>query len=74
MSEFNEEISELLNYTRALYKEVRRLNMKIRNERLNRILTKIPAKTILYDSKHYKNLDTINKEDNSSKIIINFND
>jgi len=74
MTDYNEDISELLNYTKALYKEVRRLNMKIRNDKIIRILDKIPSKTILYDSTAYKKINDINKQPDSDKIIIKFNE
>jgi len=65
---------ELLEYTKALYKEVNRLNKKIRHDKILSVLNRIPSKTILYDSKSYKKKNHNNKETNSDKIIIRFNE
>jgi hypothetical protein len=72
MSNYNEDISELLNYTKALYKEVRRLNMKIRNERMERLIKKIPARTVLFDSSKWNKTFDNNKEIDINKIVIKF--
>ena len=63
-----------MQITKCLYKEVRRLNTKIRNERMERLINRIPAKTVLFNSKQWKKLDDYNKEDQTEKIVIKFNE
>jgi hypothetical protein len=72
MTSYNEDIQELIMITKLLHKEVNRLNKKIKTDRISRILNNIPQKTILYNSKQFKNLDINNKTTKDDKILIKF--
>lgn len=64
-------VKELIKITKALYKETKRLNAKLRNDKLTNIMNKIVPKTILYDKNQWKKIDTNCKID-SERIVINF--
>ena len=70
-SEQIESIRELIQITRALYKETKRLNSKLRNDKLTHMMSRIVPKTILYDKNQWKKIDTNGKLD-SNNIVINF--
>lgn len=72
MQDYNEDIKELIQITKLLHREVKRLNTKIRTERLSRILNSIPQKTILYSGKQLNNIDNNIKIDSEEKIIVRF--
>lgn len=74
MQDYNEDIIELIKLTKLLHKEVKRLNSKIRNEKLGKILKSIPQKTILYDGNQLKNFTSNYKIDNNNKIVIKFDE
>ena len=76
MSNYNDmdyinNVKELIKITKALYKETKRLNAKLRNDKLTNIMNKIVPKTILYDKNQWKKIDTNCKID-SERIVINF--
>ena len=69
--DFIENIKELIKITRALYKETKRLNGKLRNDKLKNIMNKIAPKTILYDKNQWKKINRDSKTDSDS-IVIHF--
>lgn len=75
MSSYNEDIQELIKITKLLYKEVKRLNTKIRTDRLTRIMNRIPPKTVLYSGHQMKNIKSNTHDlDNNSRFIVKFNE
>ncbi len=75
MSSYNEDIQDLIKISNLLYREVKRLNTKIRNDRLTRIMNNIPPKTVLYSGHQLKNNNIMEKNiDTNNKIVINFNE
>ena len=69
--EYVENVKELIKITRALYKETKRLNGKLRNDKLTHMMNRIVPKTVLYDKNHWKKIDKDNKTD-SDNIVISF--